>query len=376
MISEPSHLDQEVRDLKHLVSVIAKGKYMWESTFDAITDPVIIVSEKFEIERANRAAAEQANLDVRKLPQKKCYKTLAGSNASCQSCPVAQVFQTGEHAKVELEPFVKGERQFVVHAYPLKTKNSQGHRQMVMYYRDITDEKKLHRQLLKSEKMASIGVLAGGVAHEINNPLGGILAFAQLAMRELDSKHAAYNDLVEIEQAALRCKRIVQDLLEYSRQNPEAEMSHFKLSDLIKKSLPLVKIQARAAKVKLSLDLDSELPLIKGNWGKLQQVILNLVSNACQAMEKGGDLSFKIYFENASNKICLEIKDTGPGIQEDLMNKIFDPFFTTKELGQGTGLGLAISYSIMKEHGGDIEVLNGSVKNRNKGAIFILKFPT
>lgn len=369
--SPRSASEKKIKELEELVETISRGKYMWESTFDAITSPVMIVSSDYVIERANLAAAKAANMDVRQMVGTTCYEKLAGFSEPCHGCPLEKTLKAKESFFHTLEPFAKSGRQYEVNVYPLKSMDKS--RQAVLHYHDITEEKKLQRQLLQSEKMAAIGMLAGGVAHEINNPLGGILAFAQLAMRDLASDHATQKDLKEIEEAALRCKRIVQDLLDFSRQNKEEVFGPVQLNDVIKKVMPLIQVQARTSQIDVETHLTSPLQAICGNFHKLQQVILNLVTNAYQAMKSkgGGRLTLKTYSPKNEKKVYAEVSDTGPGIAEGHLEKIFDPYFTTKNQGEGTGLGLSISYGIVQEHGGQIDVKS----TFKKGTTFVLSFP-
>lgn len=361
--------DLKIAELEDLIEKISRGKYMWESTFDAITSPVMIVSSDYKILRANRAAAKASSVDVKKMTGLICHETLAGLHHPCPRCPLKETLSDKASHFNQLDPFKKNNHQYHVNAYPLLP--SGGEEQAVLHYRDITEEKELQRQLLHSEKMAAIGMLAGGVAHEINNPLGGILAFAQLAMRDLATDHPSQVDLKEIEGAALRCKRIVQDLLDFSRQNREEEMTRVDLNEVFQKMIPLVQVQARTCRIEITYDLATGLPPILGNVHKIQQVFLNLVTNAFQAMGKKGRLSLKTYASADGKKVHVIVADSGPGISREDVNKIFDPYFTTKSQGEGTGLGLSISYGIMQEHLGSIEVKS----EEGRGAKFILTFP-
>ena len=361
--------DARIKELEALLETISRGKYMWESTFDAITSPVMIVSHDYHILRANRAAAHISKVDVRALIGTKCHETLAGSPEICQGCPLSVTLKKQTPGGCTLEPFQKSERQFAVHSYPLKS--SEGEKQVVLYYQDVTEEKDLNRRLLQSEKLAAIGQLAGGVAHEINNPLGGILAFAQLAMRQLEKEHPAKDVLKEIEEAALRCKRIVQDLLDFSRQSGDENMVPMQMNDVVNKIVPLVQVQTRASRIRFESQLATTLPSIKGSVYKLQQVFLNLINNACQAVTTGGFIKLSTFYDKEKNIVCAEIEDNGHGIRDEHLSKIFDPYFTTKKQGEGTGLGLAITYGIVEEHGGSIEVK--SVWGH--GAKFKISFP-
>lgn len=227
-----------------------------------------------------------------------------------------------------------------------------------------------HKMLMHSEKMAGLGRLAAGVAHEINNPMSGIMLYANLVQEELGDEHPLGPDLKTIIHEAERCKVIVADLLEFSHQNTY-EMELVNLNDVIQKTLTILQHQPLFHNITIIRQLDQELPAIYGNATRLNQVIMNIVVNAAQAMDGKGRL--RITSRTRSNKDINEIsiEDTGPGIEDDLLEKIFEPFFTTKETGEGTGLGLSVSYAIVKEHKGSIRVTSTS----KTGTTFTLKFP-
>ena len=203
--------------------------------------------------------------------------------------------------------------------------------------------------------------MAAGVAHEINNPLGGILIYASLVMEGLASDDAKRADLGRIVQEASRCKEIVKSLLEFARQSgPKLELAD--VNRAITDGLLFLENQATFHNIEIIKELDPSLPPILGNAGQLKQVFLNIMINAADAMHGRGALTIKTFSAAAHNLVVIEFTDTGGGIPEDILPRIFDPFFTTKEVGEGTGLGLSMSYGIVKEHKGNIEV--DTVKNR------------
>ena len=373
MLRVDGEQSRTIKELELLVETISRGKYMWESTFDAITDPVMIVSGDYIIKRANLAAAHAAKMDVRALIGKRCFENLVGSKEPCRGCPLKVTLKTRFSHSFTLDPFVKNNRQHHVNAYPFSAQplGSQEEGEVVLHYRDVTDEKELERQLVHSEKMAAIGMLAGGVAHEINNPLGGILAFAQLALRDLGKDHPAFHDLKEIEESALRCKRIVEDLLDFSRQHQDDLKKAVSLNEVLQKIMPLIQMQAKATSIEVIEEFDPTLRPVCGNFHKLQQVFLNLITNAYHAMLRGGRLTLKTCFDRKMNRVCAEISDTGGGIPPEYLDKIFDPYFTTKKQGEGTGLGLSISYGIVQDHSGTIVVKS----SKSQGTTFTVSFP-
>lgn len=368
--AEPAELARKVAALEKLVETIGRGKMQWEHTFDVITDPVSIIDGEYRITRANIALARASKMDVRELIGKKCYEVFAGYPTPCPRCPVQKTIADRASHAVELSPFPK-KRQYFASAYSLPQQEFPDE-QIVLHYRDITDEKQMHRQLMQTDKMAAIGTLAGGIAHEINNPMGAILAYAQLALRELDDAHPCCEYLKEIEEATLRCKKIVRDLLDFSRQSFDDRMQALSLNEVVDKAMTLVQVNARHFNILIVKNLASDLPGVVGHFHKLQQVVINLVTNALHAMkESGGTLVVTTSKGAGDRTVVVEVEDTGIGIDEEDVDKIFDPYFTTKEQGEGTGLGLSISYKIIEEHRGEIRV--ESV--RGKGTKFILQFP-
>jgi signal transduction histidine kinase/CheY-like chemotaxis protein len=223
-------------------------------------------------------------------------------------------------------------------------------------------------QLLQSEKLASIGQLAAGVAHEINNPMGVILGFAQGILKTLPQDDSLRRPLTTMEKESLRCKRIVQNLLDFAHYSePTPHLTN--INELLDASCELVEHQISLQNVKLFKDYDPALPSIMADLHQLQQVFINVMLNAYQAMPDGGSL--RLTTRTVGSELQVTLADTGSGILPENVQRIFDPFFTTKEVGEGTGLGLSVSYGIIKAHGGDIEVES----QVGKGTTFVIKLP-
>jgi len=244
-------------------------------------------------------------------------------------------------------------------------------------YNDLKDkiqvEKELkltQKQLAKSEKMASLGQLAAGVAHEINNPLTGVLFYASLLLEREDIDADIKEDIGYILEDANRCKEIVKSLLVYSRSEGSKKIM-VQLNDIVDQSLKLIRDQKKFRNITIKKLLSDEMMLINADVGKLNQVVINLVINAADAMDSAGTITLTSYKDKILKKIFLEVKDTGKGIPHKDLSKIFDPFFTTKEVGKSTGLGLSIVYGIIEEHDGTISVK----KTGAKGTTFIVEFP-
>ena len=224
-------------------------------------------------------------------------------------------------------------------------------------------------QLAQSEKMASLGQLAAGVAHEINNPLTGILFYANLKLESLEPEDIEYEDVQAVVEDVNRCKQIVQNLLAYSRQSsPARNLSS--INDVIDQSLNLIRDPKIFNKIHFIRHYSPESLMVHVDKNQISQVLINLVMNAVAAMSGQGTLTIKTYGDKERQKVCIEVTDSGTGISEEHLSKIFDPFFTTKGPGEGTGLGLSTAYGLVKENKGKISVKDTSPK----GTTFLLEF--
>ncbi len=217
--------------------------------------------------------------------------------------------------------------------------------------KDITERKKMEEQMRQADKMASIGQLAAGVAHEINNPLSIVLGYTGLMMK--DASGQAREDLSMVEENARLCKKIVQDLLDFSRQT-KTRYEKADVNSTIESITSVVEARFGGTDVKLARDYGDRLPPVTMDTGKIKQVWMNILMNACQAAGPGGSVRISTWLDRESGRVVAAFSDNGCGMPKEIQGRIFDPFFTTKEPGQGTGLGLAVSYGIIKEHGGEI----------------------
>ena len=237
----------------------------------------------------------------------------------------------------------------------------------------IAKDKKLKEVLIqinRSEKMASLGQLAAGIAHEINNPLTGILLYATLALERLDKADPLRKHLKSVIHDTGRCKDIVKDLLAYSRQTSPTKET-FQINSLIEESLTLIRGQKRFLNINLVKKMSGDMMLIRADKNQLIQVIINLIMNAIDAMDRKGTLTFRTYRNKPHKKVYIEVSDTGCGIPEENLSKVFDPFFTTKGPEKGTGLGLSTSYGIVKENGGHISIKETS----SRGTTSLIELP-
>lgn len=239
----------------------------------------------------------------------------------------------------------------------------------VLWLRDITHRKFIERQLLNADKLSSIGRLAAGVAHEINNPLGIILGYTQLLLRHESPGSERYEDLKTIEKQVRMCKNIVGDLLKFSRMTP-TEKQLGNIHHVIEEVLAILHHHLDGARIVVDKDFDRSIPEFSFDASKMKQVFINMIMNARDAIgEQGGKIVINTRL--IDNSVRIRIEDNGSGISPEHIGKIFEPFFTTKPPGKGTGLGLAVSYGIVTDHGGDILVES----TEGKGTIFTISIP-
>ena len=228
-------------------------------------------------------------------------------------------------------------------------------------------------QLIQAEKMSALGQLAGGLAHEINNPLSGILGLTQLVAENTDPASDNFKDLKEIEKAVFRCKKIIVSLLSFARQE-KTRTEPVSVNQAIEETLTLCARQMELKHIKINRQLAPELPMVNADFQQLMQVFLNLFTNARDAMGEGGELTITttpLKAPTGKEMVMTAITDTGTGISPDILSRIFDPFFTTKEVGKGTGLGLSVCMGIISRHNGTIKAHSEA----GKGSTFTISLP-
>jgi two-component system, NtrC family, sensor kinase len=325
----------------------------WRLTFDAISDPLAILRHDGEVLRANAAFARHAGVTLQGMPG---LRPSAGHYGQLPGTDVP-----GADAVPATQEVTVADRSWLLRSFPFADSGA------VVVWKDVTEEREVTRRLLQAEKMAAVGQLAGGVAHEINNPLGGILAFAQL-MRQDQRSDQDQESLRLIEDAAVRAKRIVESLLRFSRRPRQDERGPVDLARVAEDAVFLMGPQLKDGSIEVVKRLEPA--LAHGNANLIQQILVNLLVNALQAVGKKGRITVTTG-QGQPGRVHASVSDDGPGVPADIAGRIFEPFFTTKPEGQGTGLGLSICYRIAEEHGGTIHhepVVGG-------GASFVLEVP-
>jgi len=345
-------------------SQLSAAKREWETAFDAIDSPLALVDEGFRVVRANRAYAAAAKQPVTAVAEHpRCHQYLFGRETRCPACPLENALKSRQR---QVAPVNHLGREYQVAIYPVPEEQ-----RAVCTYRDVTEEHQLTRRQIDTEKMAAVGQLAGGVAHEINNPLGGILAFAQLMKRDPGRSAQDLEALELVEESALRCKRIVESLLKFSRRSSSDERKPLDLVKCIEETAILFRAQLKSSpRARLEVALAPQLPPVNGNANQLGQVALNLLQNGLHALSKGeGTLTLEA--GAAGGECFFRVSDSGTGIRPEHLPQLFEPWFTTKPPGEGTGLGLAIAQRIVADHGGTIQVES----ELGKGSRFTVHLP-
>ncbi len=319
-----------------------------QTVFDGITDPVALLDRYYRIRMVNRAFLDRYNVRDTDVTGRDCR--------DFADCPFAGAalaqFQPGA-AVSRLERLAGGEI-FEVHFYPL-FENSNQLANIVCYGKDVTEQKLAEERSQHTEKMAAIGQLAAGIAHEINNPLGVILCYTDLARGDIGDDQRLLQDLDIVEKHANTCKRIVSGLLQFAR-GTAALKRPVSPGSIIQEVVDMISRQLEKERIRIQVSLDDTTPDMELDSDRMKQVILNLLINAAQAIGADGLIRITCRKQNAMVRIAVE--DDGPGIPPSIIDKIFDPFFSTKEPGKGTGLGLSVSYGIVRDHGGDIRAAN------------------
>jgi two-component system NtrC family sensor kinase len=347
-----------------LVDSVAQRERM-RSIFDGITDRLMLIAPDRTVLMANSASMMRSRPST---GQSKCYELIHGLDAPCAACLLGTTLE--EKAPTFGELCHPDGETYLAHFYPILDKATGEVESVVHYCKSVTEKKRMEQNMMQAEKLASLGQLVAGFAHELNNPLAVVLFYAEILTRELPESPYV-EDAKVIEKHAEACKAIVQDLLTFSR-NVETLPVPGDLNETIRKVLVVLEKQFSKAGIRLETHFDPELPQIPLDEGKIQQVWMNLFLNAKQAIVNGEGLIRLTTTRCAdSGGVRVVVEDNGHGIPPDIIHKIFDPFFTTKKIGEGTGLGLSVSYGIIRQHGGDIRVVSAP----GTGSVFEVYLP-
>jgi two-component system NtrC family sensor kinase len=333
--------------------MVRRAKEQWETAFDALSEGIAVVDEDGRVRRANRALASLLGLPLPNVVGTPLSEALLGRSHGLVELLAAT--RRGDRPAPLVARSERLRRTVRVNAALIPGTTTE--KSVVVMVEDVTEQQALETQLVQSEKLAAVGQLVSGVAHELNNPLTSIAGLSEflLEQKELGKKDRGH--LQVIQEQAERAGRIVRNLLTFARKG-SAERIPVDLNDVIRRTLSLTSYELKLKDINVERELSGALPEVLGDRHGLQQVVLNLITNAAHAVaenprERPREITVSTWFDG---QVHLRVADTGPGIPEDLVQSVFTPFFTTKEPGKGTGLGLSIAYSIVESHGGQIVV--------------------
>ncbi len=344
-------------DVLNIQKELINTRRFLRTVIDSIQEDILVISPEYKILRVNAPLLQKLKRPKENIIGKYCYEVLHGEHSPGGPpegiCTLAQVIKTGKPHHTRHTHFAKNGKAFhhAVSAYPVVEDGRVSY--IVEISRDVTQEIKTQEMLLQQEKLGSVGKLAAGVAHEINNPLTAVLTNSMLLLEELTEDDSMYADLKAIADETLRCRDIVRGLLEFARQEVPSKVES-DLNTIVASMVSLVRKQFSFKNIMIEQSLADNLPAVKLDRDQFQQVIVNMLINAMEAIERDGEIQVETSYDKRWGNIALRIKDTGRGIPEDIRLKLFDPFFTTKDTG--TGLGLSISHGIVERHGGTISL--------------------
>jgi PAS domain S-box-containing protein len=347
-----------------LFKQIYKSHKWWQNIIDAITDYLFVIDDDYKILRTNKAFANLFGREPADIIMKP-YFELFDLKSPHEWCVLPKDKDSFCHRYIERKI---NESIYLISCFPIFFDN---HDAAVYIMKDITETRRLKDQVYHLDKLSSLGTLTSGVAHEINNPLTGIIGYTEMLLMknegELSKKY-----LQNIYDSAIRCKRIVENMLAFSRQAPVCKNLE-NINDIIDKTIELHEYWLKTTNIEIIKDYEDAL-YTHIDRQQMQQIILNLMINAEHAIsetDRSGRIEFKTAYDKKSSNIIITVSDNGNGIPREALPKIFDPFFTTKPVNKGTGLGLSIAHGIIAEQGGTIEA-ESKIGN---GTSFIIKLP-
>jgi len=349
---------------------LLRSRNTLRALFDGLPSSIYIINRQYQLVAINISRANRVKESPNILVGNNCYTVLFNRSEPCPGCQVHETLLHGTNTNRTLREWVSPDRpvDWDIATYPIKNELNNPF-QVIIIEQDVTEKRRLEANLAQSEKLAAVGQLAAGVAHEINNPLSAIIANAQLLTRD-NSLDADQLDSVQlIEQAGLRASQVVRELLGFARKD-QLSFAPTELNETIHAALSILQHEILSRSVQVNLDLADDLPLLDGNKDYLQGVWINLILNAIDAINNSeGQITITTSFIN--NEYRITVADSGVGIPPERITRIFEPFYTTKEPGRGTGLGLSMIHRTIKQHGGYITV-DSQV---GKGTIFTVTLP-
>ncbi|MFH0781912.1 MAG: ATP-binding protein [Pseudomonadota bacterium] len=373
-----------IHELTEQGKTIARQQSQLKSIMNVTPDFITLQDKNLKYTFAGKAFCDYFNLDEKDIIGKTDSDIFAEQQAEINIFENKQILVTGLPLAKEIS-FKQSEDQKWFHVIKVPVYDQDGNIIGLLFTaRDISMLKKFQEQLIQSQKMEDLGRLAGGVAHEINTPLGIILGYSQLLVDDTDDEKILESVRI-IERQTKVCRKIVADLLGFSR-NSKAVLGTVSINESIQQVIRLVEHAFSMNHIKISSHLDENIPSLLGDQERLNQVWLNLLNNAADVIEQDGLIHVQSKLFAKEQKVVVSITDTGKGIATEHLSKIFDPFFTTKQVGKGTGLGLSVSFGIIKDHGGKIFAFSPvpeeylpenfmAFDHLGPGAVFVIELP-
>lgn len=367
LLSVGRQLGIALENAKNLERLL-QSKELLQSVFNAITDFVVLLGGDGNVRMVNKALLEKYTLAVENVlghPIEHLAKQFPSPfYLFTKVLPVMIREPMTDHV------YLQDGSIFEIRFFPVFDERGEPD-SIVCYAKDITHQKQAEHNIQQTEKMVAIGQLAAGIAHEVNNPLGVILCYAGLLKEDLRDHPKQLSDLGIIEKHAQNCHRIVNDLLQFASSSQKTEKNPASINDCIQGVVEITRNQFHNAQIDFILDLESDLPKINIDQGKMKQVFMNMFLNSFHAIKGKGFIKIVTRHQKETAQIKIKLEDNGQGIDRDVLEKIFEPFFTTKETSEGTGLGLSLSYGIIQEHDGDIHVES----TQGQGTTFTITLP-
>lgn len=362
------------REVDNTTANLRRSREQYKSVVENARDFIFSIDEKGTIISVNTAVARAFGIPAVEIQGKSLADLLTPEDATSMLAQVRDVVDSCKSLEVTSTMRIRDRSYWLsTHFMPVFVEDGRTVEWVLVMARDITDRQRMAEQMLQTEKLASLGTLCTGVAHEINNPLGIILGFTEILLDRLPEGTKENEILKTIEHHGLNCKRIVEQLKGFARQ-PSQQEAFSDLNHNLQNVLLLLQNTLLTKEINIELNLASDLPEVKGTAGELQQVLHNLITNAVAAMPEGGTLTVASRLNPDENVMEAIIADTGTGIPKEYVDRIFDPFFTTKKVGEGTGLGLFVSYAIVEKYGGHIrfETRTDSEAHNASGTTFVV----
>lgn len=367
-------------------------KHQWEATFDAILDPVSLITSDHSLVRINRSFAERSGAEPEKIIGRKCHEALFGRPTPCEGCEISAsaakianlrakkpLSATGASFRLKPGRTVGGPARTQNVIYDVFTQEIQfKHEDRALFvnmYHDVSAQLRYERQILESAKMAELGTIGSSIAHELNNPLGGMLSFLQLIKMDLDAARSSsgedpqwYADIDEMEKGARRCRDIVQSLLGFTRKTSQDTLETVDLREVMEQALKITELQTRSMGITVTHEWPEHTIEFRGQFNALAQALRNFLQNAQEAiaerMRQDAALTpdaktpgeIKISLRQLASQLVIEVQDNGAGFDPVIGDQIYDPMYTTKDPVNNPGLGLTVAQQIIRDHGGSVEI--------------------